>query len=92
MKYIVTFSLLPGTVKETVQKFLAGEAAPQQGVKLLGRWHRLDCTGGFSLYETDQPEQLFRGSAKWSDLLEMETYPVLDDSAVAPILADVFKG
>jgi uncharacterized protein DUF3303 len=91
MKYIVAYSLLPGSVKETVQKFLAGEAAPQEGVKLLGRWHRIDCSGGFALYETDRPEQMFRGTAKWADLMETETFPVLEDSAVGPILADVFK-
>lgn len=91
MKFIMKWTVLPGTVEECVQKFLAGEGAPQEGVSLLGRWHRVDCTGGYSLYETDRPEQLYRGAALWADLLDFETIPVLDDEQVGPILGSVFK-
>jgi len=91
MKFIAVWTLLPGTVQETVDQFLAGGGAPEEGVKLLGRWHKVDGSGGFSLFETDRPEQLYRGAAPWLDLLQFETYAVLEDAQVAPILADVFK-
>lgn len=91
MKYIVKWAPLPGATKTCVEKFLAGEAAPQEGVKLLGRWHQVDCRGGFSLYETDRPEQIYRGSAKWVDLMQLETHAVLEDGEAAPILIEVFK-
>jgi hypothetical protein len=91
MKYMVKWAPFPGTTRACVERFLAGEAAPQEGVKLLGRWHQADCSGGYSLYETDQPEQLYRGSAKWTDLMHMETHLVLEDGEVTPVLMEVFK-
>ncbi len=91
MKYLTSWTVSPGAVQEAVEKFLAGEGAPQEGVTLLGRWHRVDGSGGFALFETDRPEQLYKGAMLWSDLLEFETYPVIEDAQVAPILADVFK-
>jgi len=48
MKFMSTWALLPGTVQESVDRFLAGEAAPVEGVTLLGRWHNIDCSGGWS--------------------------------------------
>ena len=92
MKYMTSWTVAPGAVHEAVEKFLAGEGAPQEGVKLLGRWHRVDGSGGFSLYETDRPEQLYRGALVWSELLELETYPVIEDDQAGPVLAEVFKG
>lgn len=90
MKYLTTWNVVPGATKEVAEKFLAGEAVPQEGVKLLGRWHRVDCGGGFSLYETDSPEQFYRGTAKWADLLEFEIYPVVEDAQVGPVLSELY--
>ncbi len=91
MKFMVTFSVLPGCIPEAVDKFLAGEGAPQEGVTLLGRWHNVDFSGGFVLYETDRPGQLYLGAAKWAELMELNTVPVIEDADVGPVLASVFK-
>lgn len=91
MKFLVSYTIVPGAVKTAVGKFLAGEAAPQEGVTLLGRWHRIDGSGGFSLYETNQADQLYRGITKWAELLEFEVFPVLEDAEAGPILADNLK-
>ncbi len=90
MKMMATWSVRPGVVKETVQRFLAGEAEPGEGLTLLGRWHKTDCSGGFSLYETDDPTTLYALSSAWSDVLEMRDWVVLEDAAVGPILSKVF--
>lgn len=92
MKFMVSWTVSPGAAQEAVEKFLEGGGAPQEGVKLLGRWHRVDGNGGFSLYETDRAEQLFRGAVLWSELVDLETYPVIEDDQAGPILAEVFKG
>ena len=91
MKFMSTWTMIPGTVPEAVERFLAGEAAPQQGVTLLGRWHSVDCSGGFALYETDNPAALHKGAAKWADLLELNTVPVVEDAEAGANLASVFK-
>jgi hypothetical protein len=91
MKFMTTWALIPGTVQEAVDRFLAGEAAPQEGVTLLGRWHNVDCSGGFSLYETNDPAALHKGAAKWADLLELNTVAVIEDAEAGSNLASIFK-
>jgi hypothetical protein len=91
MKFISTWALLPGTIQESVDRFLAGEAAPVEGVKLLGRWHNIDCSGGWSLYETTDAALLHKGAAKWADVLEINTAAVIEDAAAGANLTAIFK-
>jgi hypothetical protein len=91
MKFMSTWALLPGTVQESVDRFLAGEAAPVEGVTLLGRWHNIDCSGGWSLYETNDAAALHKGAAKWADVLEINTAAVIEDSAAGANLSAIFK-
>ena len=91
MKFMTTWSFLPGVIPEAAERFLAGGGEPDAGVKLLGRWHNVDCSGGYALYETDDPVALYRGAAKWADLLELTNVAVIEDSAAGPALASIFK-
>jgi hypothetical protein len=81
MKIMSTYSVRPGCIKEAAARFLAGEGAPEEGVKLLGRWHRADGSGGFVLHESDSPEAMMMGSMKWADVLEIHGSVVVDDNA-----------
>jgi hypothetical protein len=90
MKFMSTWALLPGSVRTAAEKFLAGEATPVSGVTILGRWHSADCSGGFALYETDNAALLHLGAAKWADLLEITTVPVIEDAEAGPNLAATF--
>jgi hypothetical protein len=92
MKFMTTWALIPGSVNEAATRFLAGEGAPAEGVTLLGRWHNVDCSGGFSLYETDNPAALHLGASKWADLLELNTVAVIEDGEAGPNLAATYKG
>ena len=87
MKFISTWSVRPGASKEAVSRFLAGQAAMPPGVKLLGRWHKTDSSGGYSLVESDNPIALFDGSAAWMDVLEIHSSLVIEDAEVGPVLA-----
>ncbi|MFC5860721.1 DUF3303 domain-containing protein [Acidicapsa dinghuensis] len=80
MKVMSTWSARPGAFDDAIERFLKGEAAPVEGVKLLGRWHSVDLSTGFSLYETDDPAALHRGALRWVDLLELQTYVVIEDA------------
>jgi len=88
MKFMTTWSLIPGSAKEAIGKFLAGEAAPQPDVKLLGRWHNTDVNGGFVLVESNDPVELYADAAKWADLLELNTVPMIEDGDAGPALAN----
>ena len=36
-----------------MRRFLAGEAEAEPGMKILGRWHSVDLSIGFTVYESD---------------------------------------
>jgi hypothetical protein len=91
MKFMSTWSLIPGSVKAAAEQFLAGGAAPDEGLKLLGRWHNVDCSGGYTLYETDDPATLHLGALKWVDLIEINIVPVIEDAEAGQNLVAVFK-
>jgi len=90
MKFMSTWTLLPGSVRSAAEQFLATAGQAPVGVKLLGRWHSADCSGGFALYETDSAAALHLGAAKWADLLEINTVAVIEDSEAGPNLAATF--
>jgi len=91
MKFLSTWAIRPGATKEAAARFLAGQAAPPPGVKLLGRWHKADMSGGFSLAESDNPTALYEAAAAWADVLELHSSMVIEDAEAGPILAKVFK-
>jgi hypothetical protein len=91
MKFISTWTVLPGALKETVDRFLAGQGQPPKGVTLMGRWHKVDCSGGYVLFETNDATAFYESAAVWADVLQVHTAPVVDDAEAGPVLAKVFK-
>jgi hypothetical protein len=91
MKVMSTWSVRPGSAREAVKRFLAGDAAPVAGVTLLGRWHSVDLSHGYSLYETNNAALLYEGAARWAELMEIETVLVVEDVDAGPALAKTFK-
>ena len=91
MKIMTTWSLKPGAFSEAVRRFLAGQAAPPQGVTLLGRWHAADLSIGFTLTETNDPTALYLSATPWADLLELKSYIVIEDGEAGPVLANLGK-
>jgi len=91
MKFMTTWSFPTGNLPEAASRFLAGAATPEAGVTLLGRWHNVDCSGGYALYETNDPVALYRGAAKWADLLELTNVAVVEDADAGPVLASLYK-
>jgi Protein of unknown function (DUF3303) len=91
MKFMSTWSLLPGSVKTAAEQFLAGGGLESEGVTLLGRWHKADCSGGFSLYESSNAAALHSGAAKWADLLATTIVPVIEDAEAGPNLTATLK-
>jgi hypothetical protein len=90
MKFMSTWSLLPGSVKAAAEQFLAGGGLEAEGVTLLGRWHKADCSGGFSLYECSNAAALHLGAGRWADLLAVTIVPVVEDAEAGPNLVATF--
>jgi len=57
---------------------------------MLGRWHSMDLSCGFTLYETSDAALMYGIATQWADLLEIRNFVVIDDSEAGPILAKNF--
>lgn len=87
MKFISTYSVRPGCMPAAAKRFLNGEANYPAGMKLLGRWHNTDLSGGTSLFESDDPAAMHAFSLAWGELLTMSIHPVVEDAEVGAALA-----
>jgi hypothetical protein len=87
MKFMLTYTVRPGCRPEAINRFLTTQGAPPPGVTLLGRWHNTDNSGGFALYESNDPVALFEGSATWADVLETHSHSVIEDREAAGVFA-----
>jgi hypothetical protein len=85
-----TYTIRPGCMPEAVSRFLSGKATPPSGVKILGRWHKIDCSGGYTLFETDSPATLFEFTASWADVLENHSTVVIEDAEAASALGKIY--
>ena len=85
-----TYKIHPGCVPEAVSRFLSGKATPTSGIKILGRWHKTDLSGGYSLFETNDPAALYEFAASWAEVLEMDSTIVIEDADAATALAKIY--
>ncbi len=88
MKFMLTFSWKPDTKTraEGIARFQKTGGLPPASVKLLGRWTRADFSAGYDLLETDDPQGLAEFALMWSDLMQIEIHPVLEDQPLAEVL------
>jgi hypothetical protein len=90
MKIISRWKVRPGALPEIVKRYKSGAAGSIEGATLLHRWMRVDMTEGISVYEVTDPAALLTFFLKWADLLDSESFPVLEESEGAPILLKSF--
>ena len=93
MKFMMTFEWSPDskTRSEGIARFRATGGLPPRNAKLLGRWTRADFSGGYNLFETDDPQALAEFALQWSDLMQLSIAPVLEDPALADVLTRAEK-
>jgi len=92
MKFMMTYAFGSDVTEGTVDRFLSTGAPAPEGVTLLGRWHAAAGRCGFLLLESDDASALFRYSAEWRDLLDLELYPVVDDEMAGQVLGSLQQG
>ena len=85
MKYIVVYTIVPGTFQAAVDRFLKTGGLPPAPAKMLGRWHGLG-SQGFILVQSKDPAAVYQWVAEWSDVLEMTVTAVVEDAAAARAL------
>lgn len=93
MKFMLTFSWKSDTKArdEGIARFRKTGGQPPKGAKLLGRWTRVDFSGGFDLLESDDPQALTEFALMWSDLMDLTIVPVLEDQGLSDVLQRIAK-
>ena len=88
MKFILTFAMAPDGAQreEAIARFKRTGGRPPAGVSRLGRWTAADFSGGYLLVETQDAGALTEFSLMWSDLMELNVVPVLDDAELNEVL------
>jgi len=80
MQFVINWTIRPGNSQEAVERFLGtGDPLPA-GVKTIGRWHRIDLQSGVHVVESNDARALAQYSAQWADLLDLESYAVVEDA------------
>lgn len=87
MKYMVVWRTVPGKYKAALDQFLR-TGSPVTGAKTLGRWHAPGSVIGWHLIEGDL-SAVAQHVAEWSDLLECEIYPVMEDADAGAVATKV---
>jgi hypothetical protein len=90
MKTMLVWSLRPGALREAAGRFLAGQAVPPDRITMLGRWHSVDLSTGWTLYEGDDAAAMYAGSAPWAELLDLKVHVVVEDPEAGRVLAQTF--
>jgi hypothetical protein len=86
MLFLVEWILRPETRDEVIRRFKETGGAPPGGAKMLGRWHALSQSNGLAIVESSDPGAMAKWALEWSDLMEMEITPVVDDEGLTEIL------
>ena len=80
MKFVIAWKIRAGNEREAVDRFLStGDPLPN-GVKTIGRWHRVDLQSGIHVVESSDSSAMAQYAAQWADLLDLETYAVVEDA------------
>ncbi|MPW21843.1 DUF3303 domain-containing protein [Paraburkholderia sp. CNPSo 3157] len=93
MKFILTFTWAPDARvrAEAIERFQKTGGLPPEGVTLLGRWTRVDLSGGFDLLETTDPKKLTQFAYMWNDLMALQITPVLEDQHLSEVFQSAPK-
>jgi hypothetical protein len=88
MKFMLTFAFTPeGRGRdEAIARFKKTGGQPPAGARLLGRWTAADFSGGFNLLESDDAKALTEFALMWSDVMELNIVPVLEDAELSETL------
>jgi len=89
MKYLLQWSIPQAGFKDATKRFLKTGAPVPEGVVQLGRWHTMNGTG-CAILEASDPKGVWSLCAEWSDVIDIEAHPVLEDSDAAEVLGKLY--
>lgn len=93
MKYLCSYSWdsYRQNQAEGIRRFREFGNRPPQGVTLIGRWTRADFKGGVALVESNDAKAMTEFALQWSDIMEIDVAPALEDMELVEVLERVKK-
>jgi hypothetical protein len=86
MLFLVTWNISCGNRDATNARFKKTGGPPPAGVKMIGRWHSAAGARGAVIAEADDAVALAKWIQQWSDLIQFEITPVVDDADMMKVL------
>jgi hypothetical protein len=90
MKFLTTWKIHPGSHNTAIARFLETGGAPPPGVRILHRWHGANGTG-VAISESDDAKAIYLGLAQWTDVLDLNITPCVEDADAGVALASLGK-
>lgn len=88
MKFMVNYCISDGSVVEAQQRLMKTGGAPPKGLTMIGRWQGMSGTGVL-IAETGNAKALYSWLSAWTDLLEFESTPCVEDAEAGEVTAAI---
>ena len=86
MHFMLTYRFEPEHRNQAIARFKVTAGRTPKGVQLLGRWTTADLSGGFALLQSYDIKALVEFTLEWSDLMELEIVPLIEDAQLNEVL------
>ena len=86
MLFMITYAFSPGDREKAQERFKKTGGGPPAGAKMLGRWHNVAGLQGFVLAESADAVAIGKWMQEWTDLIDFEVTPVVNDEDVLKVL------
>ena len=87
MFFISHWRVHAGTRNADIERFAKTGGQPPQGVTMLRRWHEVANGTGFAVSEANDASAIARWALEWTDVMEMDVHPALNDEQLGAVLA-----
>ena len=87
MVFFASWRITRDVRDRVLERFINSQGSSAAGVRILGRWHRTDGTGGFLVCEAKSMKPMAEFSYEWSELQFVEIVRVVDDAGLMAVLA-----
>jgi hypothetical protein len=86
MHFHIAYTVNPDQRDAAQKRFMSTGAMPPEGVAMHGRWHCAEGLAGFMIAEAESAVALAKWTQDWTDLLEFEITPVVNDEEMMGVI------
>lgn len=91
MLFIARWHVTSEEQDRVLERFIRTEGQPPEGIQIIGRWHKIDGSGGLMVIEADSMLPVTELAYSWNDLLFLEIEPVVLDHELTHVIEKLRK-